>query len=79
MAGFNASAGEASPEHVTGEWFSVPELRLRDHRFTVPLDYSIDRNASPKITVFAREVVAGTNFKDSLLNVCLNRNLLIIS
>ncbi|XP_044493632.1 proline iminopeptidase isoform X2 [Mangifera indica] len=58
MAGFNASAGEASPEHVTGEWFSVPELRLRDHRFTVPLDYSIDRNASPEITVFAREVVA---------------------
>lgn len=36
----------------------MPDLRLRDHRFTVPLDYSIDRNASPKISVFAREVVS---------------------
>uniref|UniRef100_A0A2P2KTK8 Proline iminopeptidase n=1 Tax=Rhizophora mucronata TaxID=61149 RepID=A0A2P2KTK8_RHIMU len=49
----------SSPEHVAGKWYSVPDLRLRDHRFTVPLDYSIDRsNASPKLTVFAREVLA---------------------
>lgn len=55
----NTNATEASPEHVAGIWYSVPELRLRDHRFTVPLDYSIDRSASPKISIFAREVVAG--------------------
>nr|AIE47871.1 DM3Hh0 [Arabidopsis thaliana] len=48
-------AGESKSEHVTGKWFSVPELRLRDHRFIVPLDYS---KSSPKITVFAREIVA---------------------
>lgn len=54
----NTNATEASPEHVAGIWYSVPELRLRDHRFTVPLDYSIDRSASPKISIFAREVVA---------------------
>ncbi|PON91152.1 Peptidase S [Trema orientale] len=51
--------GHHAPEHVVGKWFSVPDLRLRDHRFTVPLDYSADRSgASPKISVFAREVVA---------------------
>lgn len=44
--------------HVAGSWYSVPDLRLRDHRFTVPLDYSIDSPSSPVITVFAREVVA---------------------
>ncbi|KAK6918313.1 hypothetical protein RJ641_016735 [Dillenia turbinata] len=43
-------------EHDSGGWYSVPDLRLRDHRFTVPLDYS--RDASPKINVFAREVIA---------------------
>lgn len=42
---------------MAGAWYSVPELRLRDHRFAVPLDYSLAD--SPKITVFAREVVAG--------------------
>lgn len=41
--------------HTTGDWFSVPDLRLRDHRFNVPLDYS---NQSTLISVFAREVVA---------------------
>lgn len=60
MAGLGSASvdivGESNPEHVTGDWFSVPELRLRDHRFIVPLDYS---KASPKITVFAREIVAG--------------------
>ncbi|KAK6920066.1 Alpha/beta hydrolase fold-1 [Dillenia turbinata] len=40
-------------EHVSGGWYSVPDLRLRDHRFAVPLDYSLD--TSPRITVFARE------------------------
>ncbi|KZV37407.1 Proline iminopeptidase [Dorcoceras hygrometricum] len=43
---------------VTGEWYSVPELRLRDHRFTVPLDYSLDYSTSPKISVFVREIVS---------------------
>ncbi|XP_009104314.1 proline iminopeptidase [Brassica rapa] len=51
-----AGSGSAStPEHVTEKWFSVPELRLRNHRFSVPLDYS---KASPNISVFAREIVA---------------------
>lgn len=45
-------------QHITGDWYSVPDLRLRDHRFTVPLDYS--SRSSPNISVFAREVVAGT-------------------
>lgn len=48
----------ASPEHVAGSWYSVPGLRLRDHRFTVPLDYSLHQLSSPKISLFAREVVA---------------------
>ncbi|XAR54013.1 Prolyl aminopeptidase [Bertholletia excelsa] len=46
-----------SGQHVAGNWYSVPELRLRDHCFTVPLDYSLYHRACPKITVFAREVV----------------------
>lgn len=65
MEGVKAKATAAtdaelsSTEHVTGNWFSVPELRLRDHRFSVPLDYSLDHATSPKISIFAREVVAG--------------------
>ncbi|XP_010261388.1 PREDICTED: uncharacterized protein LOC104600232 isoform X2 [Nelumbo nucifera] len=51
----NLSAAEDSPEHIVGSWYSVPDLRLRDHRFTVPLDYS---TAHQRISVFAREVVA---------------------
>nr|KAJ0209407.1 hypothetical protein LSAT_V11C400170600 [Lactuca sativa] len=43
-------------EHIAGPWYSVPELRLRDHHFTVPLDYSLSQ--SPKISVFAREAVS---------------------
>ncbi|KAG2725382.1 hypothetical protein I3843_01G063400 [Carya illinoinensis] len=58
MAGDNFNAKDSSPDHVQGKWYSVPELRLRDHRFTVPLDYSLDHRASPKISVFAREVVS---------------------
>ncbi|KAG6784817.1 hypothetical protein POTOM_010526 [Populus tomentosa] len=56
-----SSLADSTPDHVAGTWYSVPDLRLRDHRFTVPLDYSIDRNASPRISVFAREVVSGMN------------------
>ncbi|GKU96823.1 hypothetical protein SLEP1_g10015 [Rubroshorea leprosula] len=52
------SSGESFPEHATGQWHSVPDLRLRDHRFTVPLDYR-DPGTSLKISIFAREVVAG--------------------
>lgn len=53
-----AQNGDSASDHVVGKWFSVPELRLRDHYFTVPLDYSLDPKSCPKITVFAREVVA---------------------
>ncbi|KAK7295143.1 hypothetical protein RJT34_18048 [Clitoria ternatea] len=52
------AASDSSPEHVTSDWYSVPELRLRDHRFTVPLDHSHGHHSVPKISVFAREVVA---------------------
>ncbi|KAB5569381.1 hypothetical protein DKX38_003174 [Salix brachista] len=52
------SLADSTPDHVAGTWYSVPDLRLRDHQFTVPLDYTIDRNASPKISVYAREVVS---------------------
>ncbi|RDX68228.1 Proline iminopeptidase, partial [Mucuna pruriens] len=58
MNGEDLAAGESSPEHVTDDWYSVPELRLRDHRFKVPLDHSRGPHSYPKITVFAREVVA---------------------
>ncbi|KAK7340314.1 hypothetical protein VNO77_21016 [Canavalia gladiata] len=58
MNGEGLAAGDSSPEHFTGDWYSVPELRLRDHRFTVPLDHSRGPHSSPKISVFAREVVA---------------------
>ncbi|KAL5572950.1 hypothetical protein UlMin_022547 [Ulmus minor] len=60
MAGAKPSsvAGKSSPEHVVGKWFSVPDLRIRDHRFEVPLDYSVDHRTSPKISIFAREIVA---------------------
>lgn len=74
MAGANATASESSAEHVAGKWYSVPDLRLRDHRFTVPLDYSVDRTDSNNLSVFAREVVAGTPF----LNLPLSRFLLLL-
>ncbi|KAL6493992.1 hypothetical protein OROGR_031901 [Orobanche gracilis] len=53
-----ATAATAEGKHITSDWYSVPELRLRDHRFIVPLDYSFDGSNSSKISVFAREVVA---------------------
>ncbi|KAM1058720.1 hypothetical protein ACFX2B_023327 [Malus domestica] len=53
-----AASAVSSPDHAAEKWFSVPELRLRDHRLTVPLDYSVDRTVSPKISVFAHEVVS---------------------
>ncbi|GKV50910.1 hypothetical protein SLEP1_g57589 [Rubroshorea leprosula] len=51
------SSGESLPEHAAGKWYSVPDLRPRDHRFTAPLDYR-DPATSLKISIFAREVVA---------------------
>ncbi|GKV50906.1 hypothetical protein SLEP1_g57585 [Rubroshorea leprosula] len=51
------SSGESLSEHATGKWYSVQDLRLRDHRFTVPLNYR-DPATSLKISIFAREVVA---------------------
>ncbi|XVF73115.1 hypothetical protein PTKIN_Ptkin12aG0175800 [Pterospermum kingtungense] len=51
------AADTSSSEHVAGNWYSVPDLRLRDHRFMVPLDYKFPA-ASYKISIFAREVVA---------------------
>lgn len=67
-------AADSGPTHVVGDWYSVPELRLRDHRFSVPLDHSLSNSsASPKISVFAREVVAGawTAFRLSLFWLAL--------
>ncbi|KAF9615476.1 hypothetical protein IFM89_023734 [Coptis chinensis] len=52
-----ADTPKTSSEHNIGQWYSVPELRLRDHRFSVPLDYSTS-SCSTKISVFAREVVS---------------------
>ncbi|KAH0467620.1 hypothetical protein IEQ34_002653 [Dendrobium chrysotoxum] len=52
-------------EHIAGDWYSVPDLSLRDNRFNVPLDYS-DPNSTAKITVFAREVVAAGKEKQML-------------
>ncbi|CAI9764181.1 unnamed protein product [Fraxinus pennsylvanica] len=60
------TTGGGRSEHVTGDWFSVPELRLRDHYFTVPLDYSLDYRTCPKISVFAREVVSVGKEEQSL-------------
>lgn len=45
----------SAEQHTSGDWYSVPDLSLRDHRFAVPLDYSAGTAGS--ITVFAREVV----------------------
>uniref|UniRef100_A0A803M322 AB hydrolase-1 domain-containing protein n=1 Tax=Chenopodium quinoa TaxID=63459 RepID=A0A803M322_CHEQI len=54
-----SSNGNSPADHFAGNWISVPELRLRDHYFTVPLDYSsVSDSSCPKISVFAREVVA---------------------
>ncbi|KAJ3683087.1 hypothetical protein LUZ60_013314 [Juncus effusus] len=44
-----------SDPHTAGDWYSVPELSLREHRFRVPLDYASESRS--EITVFAREVV----------------------
>ncbi|XP_047334593.1 proline iminopeptidase [Impatiens glandulifera] len=56
MNAYTAGEQYSSPEElVTGTWYSVPGLRLRDHRFTLPLDYSSP--TGPNISVFAREVV----------------------
>ncbi|XP_039005506.1 proline iminopeptidase-like [Hibiscus syriacus] len=51
------ATSHSTPEHVSGNWYSVPDLQLREHRFMVPLDYK-NRDASSKISIFAREVVA---------------------
>ncbi|XP_028096212.1 uncharacterized protein LOC114296117 isoform X1 [Camellia sinensis] len=56
--GAKTKSANSSPDHNAGNWYSVPELRLRDHHFTVPLDYSLDHRTCPKISVFAREVAA---------------------
>ncbi|XP_021767150.1 uncharacterized protein LOC110731589 [Chenopodium quinoa] len=58
-AAMTSSNGNSPADHFAGNWISVPELRLRDHYFTVPLDYSsVSDSSCPKISVFAREVVA---------------------
>ncbi|CAH9098179.1 unnamed protein product [Cuscuta epithymum] len=66
LSNSTVAAGQYSPEHIVGAWYSVPELRLRDHRFTVPLDHSRDSRASPTISIFAREVVAAGKEEFSL-------------
>lgn len=65
-----SAAGEN--HHTVGDWYSVPDLSLRDHRFSVPLDHS--SSDSSKITVFAREVVQGIIKK---FNFLLRRLILI--
>lgn len=55
MAGDDSVPGD----HRTGDWYSVPDLRLRDHRFMVPLDYRSNTSVSRKISIFARELVSG--------------------
>ncbi|MQM02497.1 hypothetical protein Taro_035261, partial [Colocasia esculenta] len=44
-------------EHRMGDWYSMPDLGLRGHWFTIPLDYGSPGGA--KISVFTREVVLG--------------------
>ncbi|KAI4355138.1 hypothetical protein L6164_003938 [Bauhinia variegata] len=66
MNGANSTTLDTSSEHVSGNWYSVPELRLRDHWFTVPLDYSRDLHSSSKISVFAREVVTAGKEEQTL-------------
>ncbi|KAL2892118.1 Proline iminopeptidase [Bienertia sinuspersici] len=62
-----AAAASSSDDHTIGDWFSVPDLKLRDHFFKVPLDYSLRSNSfCPKITVFAREVVSAGKEDQSL-------------
>ncbi|KAL4024448.1 proline iminopeptidase [Cucumis melo var. makuwa] len=58
MAGILSPRAPSPPVHVAGTWYSVPELRLRDHHFSVPLNYSLDQGSSTRISVFAREVVS---------------------
>ncbi|KAK7290133.1 hypothetical protein RIF29_04338 [Crotalaria pallida] len=55
----NPSIFDSSLEHDWGDWYSAPEISLRDHLFIVPLNYSKGIHSSPKISVFAREVAAG--------------------
>ncbi|KAI4372332.1 hypothetical protein MLD38_010575 [Melastoma candidum] len=54
----------ASSDPLSGPWLSVPGLRLRDHRFTLPLDYS--HHSSSTISVFARELVSAGKENDQL-------------
>uniref|UniRef100_A0A7N0T2K0 AB hydrolase-1 domain-containing protein n=1 Tax=Kalanchoe fedtschenkoi TaxID=63787 RepID=A0A7N0T2K0_KALFE len=57
----------AHPEvHVAHNWHSVPHLRIRGHRFIVPLDYSPGSSDSRNISIFAREVVAAGKEEQSL-------------
>ncbi|KAF2291178.1 hypothetical protein GH714_020535 [Hevea brasiliensis] len=60
MAEAKDAAFYSPPEHDVGSWYSVPDLRLRDHRFTVPLDYSVQRSASPNLH-FCSRIVAARN------------------
>ncbi|KAG0484721.1 hypothetical protein HPP92_008612 [Vanilla planifolia] len=64
---FAAAVGRCERDgHVAGDWYSVPDLSLRDHRFSVPLDHSDPDSAFNKIIVFAREVVAAGKEKQIL-------------
>ncbi|PNW85587.1 hypothetical protein CHLRE_03g193700v5 [Chlamydomonas reinhardtii] len=47
------------PRHEVGQTFLVPGLVIREHFFTVPLDYNgSEATAGKTITIFAREVMA---------------------
>lgn len=51
-------------EHTVGRWYSLPDLQIRDHRFSVPLDYKSPGDAL--VTVYAREVVGAGKEDKSL-------------
>ncbi|XP_031475845.1 uncharacterized protein LOC116247716 [Nymphaea colorata] len=57
LGGRNVASMSDKGEHTHGRWYSVPDLRLRDHWFSVPFDYT-SSDSSTRIFVFAREVVA---------------------
>ena len=67
---------EQQQHHAAGDWYSVPDLRLRDHRFTVPLDHTSP--SSHTISVFAREVVAGTCLISRILSFFLSFVLMML-
>lgn len=65
---FSAVAMQSSPQvevsHEKGASHRAPNLILQDHWFQVPLDY--ERETSPSLRIFAREVVSAKASPDKL-------------